>query len=206
MAEFLARYAGIYNKYTAQGDVNYNYPMMVAAFDSGAANMIQHNLGSLGDHQKALPPGSYGTIMFPRSIKGYYNMVLPNYNGYAAFQGSKNRDAAVDFVKFLTGEQAMSYWNEKIGEFPVRFDVQNHEWVQNADHLKNIVTAMQLPDTNYVIFPQHLPEYSRIINEIANPGWQAVMLGRRSPSNFLNEWATAVEQAYQRWQAVQEKQ
>ena len=176
--------------------------MMVAAFDSGAANMIQHNLGSLGEHQKALPPGSFGTIIFPRSVKGYYNLILPNYNGYAVFENSKNRDAAVDFLKFITGERAMSYWNEKIGEFPVRFDVQKHEWVQNADHLKNIVYAMQQPDTNYVEFPQYLPEYSRIINEIANPGWQAVMLGKKAPAVFLDEWATAAEQAYKRWQAA----
>jgi ABC-type glycerol-3-phosphate transport system substrate-binding protein len=96
----------------------------------------------------------------------------------------------------------MSYFNEMIGEFPVRVDVQNHEWVQNADHLKNIVSVMQLPDTNFVQFPQHLPEYSRIMNEIANPGWQAVMLGRRAPADFLNEWATAVERANQRWQTA----
>jgi multiple sugar transport system substrate-binding protein len=108
----------------------------------------------------------------------------------------------VDFLKFLTGERAMSYWNEKIGEFPVRFDVQNHPWVQNATHLKNIVAAMQESNTNYVEFPQYLPEYSRIINEIANPGWQAVMLGKKSPADFLNEWAGAAEQAYQRWLAA----
>ena len=199
MAQFLRRYASIYNRYTAQGDVNNNHPMMIAAFGSGTANMIQHNLGSLGEHRKALPEGSFGTIIFPRSVKGYYNLVLPNYNGYVVFEGSRRKDEAVDFLKFLTGEKAMSFWNEMIGEFPVRLDVQQHEWVQNADHLKNIVAAMQAPDTNFVEFPQFLPEYSRIINEIANPGWQAVMLGRRTPEHFLNEWATALEQAHQRY-------
>jgi multiple sugar transport system substrate-binding protein len=202
MAEFLTRYARIYNRFTAQGDVNYNYPMMVAAFGTGAANMIQHNLGSLAEHQRSLREGTFGTFMFPKSIRGYHNLPLPNYQGYAVFEKSRNKDAAVDFLKFLTSEKSMSYFNEMIGEFPVRTDVQNHEWAQNADHLKNIVSVMQLPNTNYVMFPQFLPEYSRIMNEIANPGWQAVMLGRRTPEDFLNEWATAIENAYRRWQAA----
>ncbi|MDR2542191.1 MAG: sugar ABC transporter substrate-binding protein [Treponema sp.] len=200
MVEFLTRYAGIYNRYTAQGDVNYNFPMMVAAFGTGAANMIQHNLGSLADHQRSLQAGTFGTFMFPKSIRGYHNLPLPNYQGYVIFEGSKNKEATLDFLKFLTGEKSMSYFNEMIGEFPVRQDVQSHEWVQNSDHLRNVVAVMQLPETNFVSFPQHLPDYTRIINEIANPGWQAVMLGRRTPADFLDEWATAIERAHQRWE------
>jgi multiple sugar transport system substrate-binding protein len=176
--------------------------MMVAAFGTGAANMIQHNLGSLADHQRSLQPGTFGTFMFPKSIRGYHNLPLPNYQGYVVFDGSRNKEAAIDFLHFLTGEKSMSYFNEMIGEFPVRQDVQSHDWVQNSDHLRNIVSVMQLPETNFVSFPQHLPDYTRIMNEIANPGWQAVMLGRRTPADFLDEWATAIERAHQRWDAA----
>jgi multiple sugar transport system substrate-binding protein len=202
MLEFLARFAGIYNKNTAAGDVNNNYQAMVAAFDSGAANMMQHNLGSLGEHKKALPEGSFGTIFFPKSLKGYNAITLPGYNGYSIFSSGKNNNGGVDFLKFLCSARVISYWNEKIGEFPPRYDVQEYTWVKNADHLKNIVPAMQSPDTVYIELPQYLPEYNRIMTELAEPGFQAVLLGQTRPADFLNQWADAVEQAYKRYIAA----
>ncbi|MDR0999023.1 MAG: sugar ABC transporter substrate-binding protein, partial [Treponema sp.] len=118
MLEFLTKFAGLYNKYTGSGDVNYNYQAMVAAFDSGVANMIQHNLGSLGEHQKSLQPGTFGTIFFPKSIRGYYCSTIPSPDGYSICTGVKNEMAAIDFLKFIGSKRAVSFWNEKIGEFP----------------------------------------------------------------------------------------
>ncbi|GHT68216.1 sugar-binding protein [Spirochaetia bacterium] len=198
--EFLTRFAGIYNKYTAAGDVNYDYQAMVAAFDSGAANMIHHNLGSLAEHTKALPAGSFGTVFFPRSVKGYYCSPSPSAGGYSVFEGSKYKNEAIDFLKFLTSEKVISYWDQIIGELPSRLDVLEHDWVKNADYLKNITPVIKSPDTVYVDLPTYLPEYNRILTEIVEPGFQSVLLGRTTPKALLDEWATAIEQAYKRYQ------
>jgi multiple sugar transport system substrate-binding protein len=199
MVEFLTKFAGMYNKYTAAGDVNYDYQAMVAAFDSGAANMIHHNIASLGEHQKSLPEGTYGAVFFPKSIKGYYASAIPNTNGYSVFSASGNLEEALDFLKFLGSEKAMSYWSEKVGDFPPRFDVFDDPWFLQADHLKNITAVASSPDTVYVDVPQYLPEYNRILVEIVEPGFQAVMLGRMKPAQLLDEWASAMEQAYGRY-------
>ncbi len=201
MLEFLTRYANIYNKYTSAGDVNYGYKEMVGAFDSGSANMIQHNLGSLAEHQKTLPEGTYGTVFFPKSVKGYYTSTVPSPAGYGIFENSKHKEEAWDFLKFIGSEKAISYWNEMIGEFPPRLDCLDHEWVVNANHLKNITAVMQSPDTVYVEVPQFLPEYNRILTEIVDPGFQRVLLKRMSPADFLDSWATAIETAYARYLA-----
>jgi multiple sugar transport system substrate-binding protein len=201
MLEFLTRYAGIYKKYTAAGDVNNTYQAMVAAFDSSTANIIQHNLGSLGEHKKNLPAGTFGTFMYPKSKQGYYCILEPSFSGYAVYEGSKHKEEAVDFLKWLGNEENLSFWNETIGEFPPRFDVQKHEWVQKADHLKNIVPVMQDTSTIFVEPAQYLPEYNRILTQLAEPGFQAVLLGQKTPAAFLDEWAGAVEEAYKRFQA-----
>ena len=203
--DFLTKYASVFNKYTAAGDVNNNYQMMVAAFDSGSANVLQHNLGSLGEHKKNLPAGTFGTFLYPNSVKGYLNLRTPDTTGYSIYAGAKQKDAAWNFLKFLCGAKSMSFWNQKIGQYPVRLDVQKEDWVQNADHLKNLVTALQAPDTSFYEFPSYLPEYQQIINQIAIPGWQAVLLGKKTPAAFLDEWSTAIEQAYQRYQAATKK-
>jgi ABC-type glycerol-3-phosphate transport system substrate-binding protein len=139
--------------------------------------------------------------MFPKSVKGYYSLPVPSYNGYVVYTNGKNQAGAVDFLKFLGSERIMSYFDEIIGEFPVRLDVQGHDWVKNAEHLKNLVPVIQSPDTVYVEMPQYLPEYDRIMQEIGESGFQAVLLGREKPADYLNEWAAAMEQAYKRYLA-----
>lgn len=201
MLEFLTRFAGIYKKYTAAGDVNNTYQAMVAAFDSGVANMIGHNLGSLGEHTKALPAGTFGTFIYPKSKKGYYSVMEPNYAGYSVYDRSRVRNEAVNFLQWLGSERVVSFWNETIGEFPTRLDVQKHEWVQKADHLKNIVPVMMDTGTFISKTANYLPEYQRILLEIGEPGFQAVLLGQKTPAQYIDEWSTAIEQAYQRYLA-----
>jgi multiple sugar transport system substrate-binding protein len=201
MLEFLTKFAGIYNRYTAAGDVNYDYQAMVAAFDSGAANIIHHNLGSLAEHTKALPAGSFGTVFFPKSVKGYYCSPSPSAGGYSVFEATKYKDESIDFLKHLTSEKVISYWDQIIGELPSRLDVLEHDWVKNADYLKNITPVIKSPDTVYVDLPTYLPEYNRILTEIVESGFQSVLLGKTTPAALLDEWASAMEQAYKRYLA-----
>jgi multiple sugar transport system substrate-binding protein len=197
--QIFTRFAGIYNKYTAAGDVNNNYQMMVAAFDSGTANMILHNLGSFDEHRTKLPAGTFGTFMVPKSVKGYYSLTEISYNGYSVMQDSKSIEASIDFLKFLGSEKVVSYLNEVSGEFPSRIDVMNHNWIQTADHMKNVVPILQDLNTKVMPTPQFLPEYNRILTQVAEPGFQAVLLGKTKPDVFLNDWATAFEEAYKRY-------
>jgi multiple sugar transport system substrate-binding protein len=205
MVEFLTRYAGIYNKYTAAGDVNFNYQAMVAAFDSGAASIIQHNLGSLAEHQKALPEGSFGTFIYPASVQGYNTFIKSSYGGYVVLSKSKAQDAAIDYLKHRGSARVISFWNKTIGQYPTRIDVQNEEWVKNAAHLRDLVPVMQDPANIIIDTPEYLPEYQRIFTEIMEPGFQAVLLGRKTPKAFLDEWADALEQAYQRYLTATKK-
>jgi multiple sugar transport system substrate-binding protein len=200
MLDFLTKFAGIYNRYTATGDINFDYQNMVAAFDSGVANMMHHNIASLGEHQKNLPSGSFGTIFFPKSVKGYYCSVVPNTNGYVVLKATKHPNESTNFLKFLGSKKSMSYWSQNVGDFPPRIDVLEEEWFRNADHMKNISAVSQSPDTVYVEVPQYLPEYNRIQAEIVEPGFQSVLMGKLMPVQFIDEWATAMEQAYKRYQ------
>jgi ABC-type glycerol-3-phosphate transport system substrate-binding protein len=79
--------------------------------------------------------------------------------------------------------------------------VLEHDWVKNADYLRNITPVIKSPDTVYVDLPTYLPEYNRILTEIVEPGFQSVLLGKTTPAALIDEWATAMEQAYKRYLA-----
>jgi multiple sugar transport system substrate-binding protein len=99
----------------------------------------------------------------------------------------------------------ISFWNKTIGQYPTRTDVQNEDWVKNAAHLRNLVPSMQAPTNVIIDPPQYLPEFQRILTEIGEPGFQAVLLGQKTPKAFLDEWADAIEQAYQRYLTATKK-
>ena len=200
MLEFLTRFVGLYRVNTSAGDVNLSFQAMVAGFGSGVVNMIYHNLGSLDEHTRNLPAGTFATASFPRSVKGHYNLMAPDYSGYAVMQNSRVRDAAVEWLQYLCGERGTSHWTRSIGELPPRLDVLQHEWVRNAAHLRNVTPVFEDPSTAIAYIPTYLPEYQRIRDE-GDAGFQAVLLGEMTPAAYLDQMATALEEANQRFQA-----
>ena len=57
--EALQRFVDLYKVYTQESDITNGYKEMVAAFDSGRAAIIMHNLGSYGEHMKTLGPDKF---------------------------------------------------------------------------------------------------------------------------------------------------
>ncbi len=193
--EALKRLVSIYKVYTQEGDIANGYKEMVAAFDSGRAVMIEHSLGSYGEHMQTLGPGKFEACPLPKSLTGKRVIRTGRSSGYGIFRASKNPEAAWKFISYLCSAEAQSYWNKNIGQMPTNTDVYKEEWAKTYPHI--VMAGKTMADKNSVSIlpPIHLPEYSAIQKQLGEPGFQEVLLGRKTAQAFLNEWAAALESA-----------
>lgn len=191
--EFLKRYVAIYGKYTPESDITNGYKEMVAYFDNGIAAMIMHNIGSFGEHQKTLGPGKFAAAEFPIGKKGKRTAITA-LKGYAIYTGTKYPAQTWKFISFLGSAESQSYWNKTIGQLPTRLDVMKEPWVSEQQHLKLMGEVFADKRSVALKNPQYLPDYGAIIQRL-DPQFQEVLLGRRTPEKFLDEWALAMEKA-----------
>lgn len=182
-------FAGLYGSATSQADVNYAYPDMIGAFDSGSAAMIQHNLGSANDHLKALGEGVAKAIPLPaKDSSGERSLLGSQADGPAIFATSKHQDASWKFIEFLLSEESNSYWNENAGQIPTNLDARGADWVGNAQQVSAAVEVLNDDKTTVVPFPVYLPDYGSITSEMESV-FQAVLLGKVTADDFANQLA-----------------
>lgn len=193
--EAVKRFVAMYKVNTQESDITNGYKEMVAAFDSGRAMMIQHNLGSYGEHLKALSGDQFAALPFPASISGKRVVKGGQANGYGIFRASKHPDAAWKFITYLCSAEAQSYWNYQIGQLPTHSDVYQEDWVKRYPHIGMAGRVLADKNSATMMPPIYLPEYAAILTQLVEPGFQEVLLGRKTVEAFLNEWATAMEKA-----------
>ncbi|MDQ1004278.1 multiple sugar transport system substrate-binding protein [Neobacillus niacini] len=191
--EFVEKYFSYYEKLTPKSDITNGYKEMIAGFDTGVVAMVHHNPGSYGEHNKALPAGSYKLIPLPTTDKGQYVAEGGNAVNLAIFKSTEHADEAWKFVEFVNSEESQSYWNQQTGQIPTNSDVLDDEWVQEAQHIKTAFEVYNNPDTKLYEPPFYLPDYRAILDGVVDPGVQAVMSGKMSAKDFLDEWAKAIE-------------
>jgi multiple sugar transport system substrate-binding protein len=191
--EFVEKYFSYYDKLTPKSDITNGYKEMIAGFDTGVVGMVHHNPGSYGEHSKALPEGSYKLIPLPTTDDGKYVAEGGNAVNMAIFKSTEHPDEAWKFVEFANSEEAQSYWNQNTGQIPTNSDVLDDEWVQNAQHIKVAFEVYNNPETKIYEPPFYLPDYRAILDGVVDPGVQAVMSGKMSAKDFLDQWAKAIE-------------
>jgi len=204
--EFLERYLGLYKKYTPESDITNGYKEMVAAFDTGIAAMIQHNIGSFGEHDKTLEPNQFAGVSLPPSpINGKRIIEGGNSTGYGVFSTTKHPEEAWRFMSYLISADVQSFWNQNIGQLPTNEKALANDWVQNTQHIKVSADALSDPATQFINPPLHLPGYSTILDQIGNGGLQAVLAGTETVESYLNRWAAAMEEEQKKYDEVFKK-
>lgn len=198
--EFLEKYLGMYNKYTPQSDITNGYKEMIAGFDTGKVALVQHNIGSFGEHSEALEQDQFEALPLPKSVDDTYVAEGGNTIGITIFKTTEHPDEAWEFVKFLTSAESQSYWNENVGQIPTHADVLDDEWVQNSQHIKTAFNVYESDDLVVYNPPFYLPDYRSILNNVVDPGIQEVMSGDITIDEFLEKWATAMEESNQKYQ------
>ncbi|OQP14857.1 ABC transporter substrate-binding protein [Geobacillus zalihae] len=197
--EFVKKYLGLYKKYTPESDITNGYKEMIAAFDTGVTALVQHNIGSYGEHSKALKPDQFAALPLPKTEDGKYVVEGGNTINISIFKNTKHPEAAWKLVSFLTSAESQSYWNQQTGQIPTHADVMNEQWVKDAQHIKVAFSVLENKDTIFYNPAFYLPDYRSILDNIVDPGIQAVMSGKKSVEDFLNEWASALEKSKQQY-------
>lgn len=200
--EFLERYFDLYKAYTPESDITNDYKEMIAGFDTGVVAMVHHNIGSFGEHNKAFEPHQFEAIPLPKTEDGRYVAEGGNTINVAIFNSTEHPDEAWRFVEFINSAESQSYWNEQVGQIPTNSEVLEMEWIQDAPHIE---TAFEVYDNSNTILyqpPFYLPDYRSILDNIVDPGIQAVMSGEKTIEEFLTEWATAMEESEAKYKEV----
>jgi multiple sugar transport system substrate-binding protein len=203
--KFVEQYFSYYDKLTPKSDITNGYKEMIAGFDTGVVGMVHHNPGSYGEHSKALPEGSYKLIPLPTTEDGKYVAEGGNAVNMAIFKSTEHPDEAWKFVEFANSEESQSYWNQNTGQIPTNSDVLDDEWVQNAQHIKVAFEVYNNPETKIYEPPFYLPDYRAILDGIVDPGVQAVMSGKMSAKDFLDQWAKAIEDSKAKYDSTFKK-
>ncbi|VBB08430.1 Hypothetical protein LUCI_3702 [Lucifera butyrica] len=197
--EFLKKYLGLYKTYTPVSDVTNGYKEMVAGFDSGAVNMIQHNIGSYSEHHKALKADQYAPLPLPKTADGRYMQEAGNSIGYSIYKTTKHPAEAWKLVSFFCSASSQSYWNGHIGQIPTNMDSLKEPWTQDKPHLQLALRLMSDPKFTYYNPPLYLPDYRSILDQIVDPGVQSVMTGKITMERFLNQWAAAINTSKEKY-------
>jgi len=199
--EFVKKYMALYKKFTPISDVTNGYKEMIAAFDTGTVAMVQHNIGSYSQHNKFLKTEQYAPLPLPKTADGEFIQEGGNTNGYGIFKTTKHPEEAWKFVSFLCSQESQSYWNQSIGQIPTHLDSLKEPWAKELPQMQLALQMLSNPNLKFYQPPMYLPEYRSILDQTGDPGIQAVMTGRKSVEEFLNEWAVAFEKSKQKYDA-----
>lgn len=199
--EFVKRYFELYNKQTAEGDLNYGWTELSAAFDSGAAGMIIHNLGSASDHMKAFKgdTSKFQALGMPlNDNKTSVNLMLQP-GGMTISKTCKNPDVAWDFITFMTTGEPVSEYARAWGVIPVDRDVlANAQWINETPWFK--ASADLLLNDSTLFYNQYpwLPGRNAAYSEIDTQS-QYVMIGQMSAQEMCDNWAEMVQANYDKF-------
>lgn len=196
--EFVERYLGLYGKYTAEGDLNYGWTELAAAFDSGAAGMIIHNLGSASNHMDAFngDQTKFEAIGMPLNDQGTSVNLMIQPGGMTISSTCKHPQEAFDFIAYMsTGDQVSEYC-QQWGVVPVETDVlENAAWIDEQPWYE--ASAEKLLDENTLFYNQYswLPGHDDIYGEMDTAS-QYVMTGEMTAQEMLDEWAEYLQGCY----------
>ncbi|MBX6766020.1 MAG: sugar ABC transporter substrate-binding protein [Actinomadura rubrobrunea] len=191
----LEKTVALYKKNTPSADVNNDYIKMTAQFDGGTIGMMQHNLGSYGDHKKALGEGKFAGVPLPALPDGTRVVVSNPIGGTAVYKSSKHKDAAWKFAEFVSSKETTAYWSREQGQIPANTEAAAEPWIKENPTLDTAIKVMSDPKTKLVQLPYYLPEFNSMTKAEAEPQFQKVLLGRLTPQAFLDELAKKFTEA-----------
>lgn len=192
-AEFCEKYLSLYNKYTAEDDLNKGWTEVAASFQSETTASIFHNLGSAelidntfgGDYSK------FQIFLMPPSVKGYNCHPVVDAQGYSISKNCQNPDAAWDFIQYMVSDAAPDVVKLR-GGIPVEEEASKADWVTEKPYYVTAAEYMADPELKFFKEPLYLTEYRNILANTAEPKMQEAMTGLCSVQEFLDEWAQAM--------------
>ena len=193
--EFVEKYLGLYGKYTAESDLNNGWSELAAAFQSGSAATIMHNLGSSNAHAEVFENDytKFQAMPLPACDAGYTVYPQMNVSGYCIYSDSKHQDAAWRFISWLSEADQASAVAQTYGIMPVNSVALKADWVNEYPWFQMASKLMSDSNTKYYNAPFTYPEYASIISTYIEPMIQQCMAGEITAQELCDTWAGLME-------------
>lgn len=196
--EFVDRYCKMYKVYTAEGDLNYGWTELSAAFDSGSAGVIIHNLGSGENHYKAFN-GDYSkfeAVPLPKGATGKITTQFQQEAGLVISKTCKHPDEAFELGAYLATGDSVSGFDRMYGLVPVDKEVlEKDTWIQDLPWYAMASKAMLSDDIVFYNYYPWLPGKNKVYKDLV-PELQLVMTGQLSAQAFCDDWAARFQKLY----------
>ena len=193
--EFVEKYLGLYGDYTAESDLNNGWSELAAAFQSGSAATIMHNLGSANAHAEVFENdySRFQAMPLPACADGYTVYPQMNVSGYCIYSDSKHQDAAWRFISWLSEAEQASTVSQTYGIMPVNSEALKADWVSEYPWFQMAAKLLADANTRYYDSPFTYPEYASIIATYVEPMIQQCMAGDISAQELCDSWAELME-------------
>jgi len=199
VVEAAQKYVDLYKTTTAESDLTADFKVMQAQFAAGSAGFLSHSIGSYPTLLQSMTPDQIGvTVPFPAEDGTQVLGLLTT--GFAMFQSSKHPEEAWKFLEFTMSQEGDSFWAQASGYIPGNIAVADEQWVQDSPALAAAIAAGANEKAVPMNVPYYLPEYSSITGTDMLPDWQLVLQGELSVQDFLTKYATAMNEAQQRYE------
>lgn len=192
--EFVQKYLGCYNKYTAQDDLTKSWTQLANAFQSDKAGIVVHNLGSGASMTKAFngDTAKYQAAMFPTSEKGYvlHPGLMPL--GLSMSSSSKNKDAVWKVMTLYLSKEVNLAYSKLYGEIPANMEAAKDDFFKKTQYMSVGINLESSDKVKFNDTPYYLPSYTNIQTQM-EPMIQKVMSGQMTAKDMLDKWAALLE-------------
>lgn len=194
--EFVEKYLGSYNKFTAPDDLTKSWTELANSFQSGKAGIVVHNLGSGKSMASAFnnDTSKFQAAKFPASSKGYIvnPRLLPL--GLSMSSKSENKDAAWKVMTLYLSKDINTEYCKEYGEIPANMDAQKDNFFKDTQYMAIGVELETSKDVKFIDVPYYLPTYSKIQSQM-DSAIQKVMSKQMTAKEMLDKWAALLEKA-----------
>ncbi len=189
--EFVAKYLGLYNVYTAKNDFNNGRRELAAAFQSGKAAMVFDNISSSSVYAKNFKNNitKFAAVPPPKGDKGYNAHSVLSLNSYVMYSNSNHKEETWKFLSYLCSAGSIGDIAKFSGIMPMHKQALKSPWIQALPYFKMAADILDSPNTKFFRKPFNYQDYNSIMSTKVDPMIQLVMGKKISVKDFLNEWA-----------------
>jgi len=194
--EFVDKYLGCYNKFTAQDDLTKGWTELANSFQSSKSGIVVHNLGSGTAMAGAFKNDTtkFQAAKFPASSQGYvlHPGLVPL--GLSMSSKSENKDAVWKVMTLYLSEEVNAEYCKLYGEIPANLDATKDSFFKDTQYMSVGVDLVTSKDVKFADTPTYLPTYSNVQAQMES-AIQKVMSKQMTSKEMLDQWAALLEKA-----------
>jgi multiple sugar transport system substrate-binding protein len=190
-AEFIAnfqRFVDLYKNGVPSDGVNWGFNEQINSFVSGVTPFLMQDPDAVPLIDEQLSRDQYTVIPMPVGSSGsfYYE---PGFGGFGITSYSKNKDAAWDFIAFVSSSAQNAEFCKKYGALPVHSSTFQNDTYFNSGVYQAWATMMadtqKYVTVHYAYTSEKYPGWSQVFEQ----HFQSALLGNTTVQQAAQAWA-----------------